>query len=288
MPLFISYSHQDRAFVDRLAKQLVAHNVNVWLDRWELSIGDSLIEKIQAAIEGASALLVILSKASVSSDWCKKELSGALLKELEEKRVFVLPVLLEECEIPLFVRGKLFADFRRNFDDGLNTILEGVAKVTNPYLARQKGADFHTDWATDWGIAEPLGTFMIRLTYVEQASDQPYSVLSTLEVFLSRDATIAYKAIEETQTGDHARLHVLKEVLAELEKVPDIRPRLNDQFEKRITKVVPGAGGPDSYLIQLSARRLGEETGRDILVNTTNLIRESVKHMEAVLHRPKR
>ncbi|MFM9966772.1 MAG: toll/interleukin-1 receptor domain-containing protein, partial [Planctomycetaceae bacterium] len=34
MPLFISYSHADRDFVDQLAVQLVARKVNVWLDRW--------------------------------------------------------------------------------------------------------------------------------------------------------------------------------------------------------------------------------------------------------------
>ncbi|KKK66978.1 hypothetical protein LCGC14_2958660, partial [marine sediment metagenome] len=39
MPLFISYSHNDRDFVDRLATQLVAHKVNVWLDRWEMHVG---------------------------------------------------------------------------------------------------------------------------------------------------------------------------------------------------------------------------------------------------------
>ena len=35
MPLFISYSHSDKNFVDRLAAQLVLRKVHVWLDRWE-------------------------------------------------------------------------------------------------------------------------------------------------------------------------------------------------------------------------------------------------------------
>src|SRR4051812_22175804 len=104
MPIFISYSHGDKAFVDRLAMQLVRRNVNIWLDRWELSVGDSLIDKIQEAVNGASALLVILSKASVTSEWCKKELSAGLLRELEEKRVVVMPVMLEDCEVPIFAR----------------------------------------------------------------------------------------------------------------------------------------------------------------------------------------
>jgi hypothetical protein len=49
--------------------QLVRSNVHVWLDRWELSVGDSIVEKVQEAVDGASALLVILSKASVESEW---------------------------------------------------------------------------------------------------------------------------------------------------------------------------------------------------------------------------
>jgi len=67
MPVFISYSHNDKKFVDALARQLVMHHVSVWLDRWELSIGDSIIEKVQEAIDESSALLVILSKSSTNS-----------------------------------------------------------------------------------------------------------------------------------------------------------------------------------------------------------------------------
>jgi len=80
MPIFISYSHQDKDFVDRLSKQLVAHNVNVWLDGWELNIGDSILEKVQEAIDESSALLVILSNSSAASEWCKKEINSGLLK----------------------------------------------------------------------------------------------------------------------------------------------------------------------------------------------------------------
>ena len=117
MPVFISYSHQDKNFVEKFASQLVANKAKVWLDTWELNVGDSLITRVQEAISGASALLVILSKTSVASEWCKKELSSGLIRELEEKRVVVLPVLIEDCEIPMFLRDKLYADFRDNFDN---------------------------------------------------------------------------------------------------------------------------------------------------------------------------
>jgi hypothetical protein len=63
LPVFISYSHSDRDFAEKLALQLVKERAPVWIDRWELNVGDSLIQRIQDAVAGASALLLVLSKA---------------------------------------------------------------------------------------------------------------------------------------------------------------------------------------------------------------------------------
>jgi hypothetical protein len=131
MPIFISYSHQERDFVDTLSYHLVKAKAHVWVARWELRVGDSLLNRIESAIQSASALLVILSEASTKSEWCRKELTAGLVRELEERRVVVLPVLLEECTVPLFLRDKLYADFRTDFDAGLRAVLESVARVTN-------------------------------------------------------------------------------------------------------------------------------------------------------------
>ena len=45
------------------------------------------IRKIESTIQGANTLLVVLSKASVESEWCKKELTADLVRELEAKSV---------------------------------------------------------------------------------------------------------------------------------------------------------------------------------------------------------
>src|SRR5687767_14898256 len=116
MPIFISYSRNDVDFVDWFANRLVARRHHIWMDRWELSIGDSLISKIQGALSESDAILIVLSKTSVASEWCKKELNSGLIRELEEKRVLVLPCVIDDCDIPLFLREKLYADFRRNRD----------------------------------------------------------------------------------------------------------------------------------------------------------------------------
>src|SRR5690349_7766169 len=125
MSVFISYSHADKLFADQLAAQLVRRTHAVWIDTWELRPGDSLVSRVQEALQAASSIIVVLSKASAGSEWCKKELGSGLLRELEEKKVIVIPALIEDCERPIFIREKLYADFRTNFDDGLNGVLEG-------------------------------------------------------------------------------------------------------------------------------------------------------------------
>ncbi len=280
MPIFISYSHQDKNFVDALAKQLVAHNVHVWLDRWELSIGDSILEKVQEAIDESSALLVILSKSSVASEWCKKEINGGLLKELEDKRVFILPVLVEDCDIPLFARGKLYADFRASHDDGFRTVIEGISKITNPNLARFKEPEYHIDYSEDWGGNDK--TFNIRLTYVEQAKGQPYTCLTVINVYAEGEAKEIYDSMHAQGEGQLGRFEIIKALHEEVSSRGELRPLLNDEFEKIIKFPFEGKNG-GIYFVVIGARRLGEDTGRDILINTSNLIERTYNHMKEVL-----
>ena len=163
MAIFISYSHEDKDFVDALAFQLVRARAPIWLDRWELNVGDSILQRVQDAVVGASALLVVLSTASVNSEWCKKELNAGLLRELEEKRVIVLPVLKENCDIPLFLRDKLYADFRTNYDSGLRQVLKALAQFLTDTRSRIAGPDSNVDWAFDWAISTDEFRFTLTM-----------------------------------------------------------------------------------------------------------------------------
>src|SRR5688572_21863802 len=98
--VFLSHTSADKVFVRRLAGDLKAHRVGVWLDEWEMRVGDSLTERIQQGIEESAYLAVVLSPRSVDSAWVRRELSAAFAAELERRRVFVLPILAEDCDIP--------------------------------------------------------------------------------------------------------------------------------------------------------------------------------------------
>lgn len=281
MPIFISYSHKDKKFVDKLAMQLVSRNVNVWLDRWELAVGDSIVDRVQEAVDGSSALLVILSKASTGSEWCKKELSAGLLRELEEKRVVVMPVMFEDCDVPVFARGKMFADFRTNFDDGLRSVVEGIAKVTNSAMARAKEPEFNTDWSIDWGLRS--GDLSMVLTYLQIPSNYPYTCLTTVEVIGNKTASKLFQTISRDTHPDFAKLHVIRQIVSSFDQFGDLKALLSDEKAKIQTLEVKGSTPREGYALRIMTRRLGEDTGRDVLIHVSNLVRDTLKHMASVL-----
>lgn len=84
----------------------------MWIDEAEINIGDSLITTLAAGIERADCVLAFISSNSASSAWVTKELEIAMTAEIVGRRLRVMPILLDRCEVPFFLIDKLYADFR--------------------------------------------------------------------------------------------------------------------------------------------------------------------------------
>ena len=114
--VFISYSHKDKEFVRRLVSDLILFGADVLIDEQELKIGDSLIEKLRTAIDRTEYVIAVISNHSVDSPWVRKELDIAMNQEIEGNKVKVLPLLLSDVDLPGFLKGKVYADFRSEQD----------------------------------------------------------------------------------------------------------------------------------------------------------------------------
>jgi hypothetical protein len=132
--LFISYSHSDKPFVQKLVADLRVSGASVWIDEAELRVGDSLISRISSAIDKIDYVAAVLSPHSVASRWVQEELQQALDLQLQGKKISVLPILINDCQIPGFLRTRLYADFRNK--DGYEVALEkllhamGIEKIS--------------------------------------------------------------------------------------------------------------------------------------------------------------
>ena len=113
--VFISHSHEDKRFVRSLAARLRRNRIKVWIDEAEIQHGDSLIEKLRAAIDRVDILLAVISPASIRSRWVQKEIDIAMNQEIKRRKVKVIPVLRKSCKLPGFLEGKLYADFTNSY-----------------------------------------------------------------------------------------------------------------------------------------------------------------------------
>ena len=122
--VFICHSNEDKPFARKLAVAIAGTGHKVWLDEAEIRIGESLIAKIEAGITEATHLVAILSRDSVASRWCQEELRMALNRQIRGKNIAVLPVIVDDCELPGFLQEKRYADFRNAnaFDKSLSEL----------------------------------------------------------------------------------------------------------------------------------------------------------------------
>ena len=124
--VFLSHSSKDKVFVENLAKKLKSDGFSVWYDDWDIRVGDSIVQRINEGISTSDFLIVVLSRNSVNSKWVQEELNAATIKNMNSKGAFVLPVLLEECEIPPLLTDKKYANFSADPEFAYRELVEAI------------------------------------------------------------------------------------------------------------------------------------------------------------------
>jgi hypothetical protein len=94
-PCFISYSHRDEAFAERLHADLENHGVECWFAPHDMRIGAKIRPTIDRSIQEHDKLLLILSEHSIASDWVEAEVETALEKEGKLQQPMLFPIRLD-------------------------------------------------------------------------------------------------------------------------------------------------------------------------------------------------
>lgn len=126
--VFLSHSSFDKPFVRNLAASLLAEGIPVWLDSWELDVGDPLLSRIEGGIKGSSLFIVVVSRRSVESGWVERELRTALLQESKTGRKFIFPIKVDECQTPAFMDERIYADFKHGFSYPFSVLLSALER----------------------------------------------------------------------------------------------------------------------------------------------------------------
>lgn len=277
MPVFISYSSKDSAFVDKLCQNLVAQKVHVWIDRWEMKPGDSLVSSIQTALEKSGAIIVVLSPSYTTSNWCIKELNAGLIKELEDAGNIIIPVLIADCQRPIFIKEKMYADFRKEFDKPFAVLMESLAKYINTRQARIDNPEYKIDWSIDIG-KHPDGIIQLRYNILEHAADRPFSIFSIIYAHLNQPASKRF--IDLSESGfEWFALNCFTTLIMKALSKNDLRIALTDP-----NPVVSSFGVQDpkrniEVQAEIETRWLGEDTGKTIILNLSDHVLQVATQM---------
>jgi hypothetical protein len=123
--VFISYSSLDRIITRRIVARLKKEGFSTWLDEHQLLAGDPLAEGIGTAISRAKAVLVVISANSIKSRWLKYELNIAT-ERMVRGECRVIPIVIDNAQLPPEVQGLLYADLRKSFKYGIQGIISAL------------------------------------------------------------------------------------------------------------------------------------------------------------------
>jgi hypothetical protein len=130
--VFLSHASEDKeSFVLPFAEALMSRGLHIWLDHWEMLPGDSLVDKIfSEGLGGAAAIIVVLSKVSITKPWVAEELDAAVVKRIQDNTKLI-PVVLDDLksnELPVAIRHLLFEEVpdRTDFDVAVDRVVRAV------------------------------------------------------------------------------------------------------------------------------------------------------------------
>lgn len=108
---FISHATEDKESVARpLALELVSRGFSVWYDEHELTLGDSLTERINEGLACCRFGVVVLSESFFKKRWPREELNGLVARSISSRRKLILPVWHNITKDSLLVHMPQIAD----------------------------------------------------------------------------------------------------------------------------------------------------------------------------------
>jgi TIR domain/Effector-associated domain 7 len=125
--IFLSYAREDRHKVESLYQQLSDAGFRPWMDTKDILAGEKWQRSIQHALQQSQFFLACLSLTSVTKrSYLRREFREALEKrqEMLDSDIYLIPVRLEECEIPEELREHQGVDLFK--EDGWTRLVEAL------------------------------------------------------------------------------------------------------------------------------------------------------------------
>lgn len=133
--VFLSHASQDKPLVIELCERLRADGFDPWLDKERLLPGMNWDMEIEKALRASDAILLCFSGLSVEKEgYIQREYKRAMRyqEEKPDGTIYVIPVRLDKCDLPYFIRDIQFVDFPDDYDRLVTSLRLRSGKLASP------------------------------------------------------------------------------------------------------------------------------------------------------------
>lgn len=137
--LFLNYATEDAVAVEQLYERLNYAPYEPWLDRRNIIAGEDWRRSIERALRAADFVLLCLSKRAVAKrGFVQREIRDALelWKEKLSDDIYVIPIRLDDCQVPDTIRQFQWVDLFRpeGFGGLLRSIRTGMERRQDTFV----------------------------------------------------------------------------------------------------------------------------------------------------------
>jgi hypothetical protein len=122
---FLSYSRSDEAFAFRLARDIRAEGIHLWVDQLDIRPSEHWDRAIERAVSACRGIVVLLSPRSVASENVADEISFAI-----NGGKTVLPVMIEQCNLPLRITRMQLIDATGSYRKALQQCVAELRRTS--------------------------------------------------------------------------------------------------------------------------------------------------------------
>jgi predicted nucleotide-binding protein len=141
--VFISYSHQDKAWVnEQLLSRLEGAGLRVCIDERDFAIGVPSLINMEQAVDNSRHTLIVLTPDWVASEWTEFESLLAGTSDPAGRRRKIIPLMLKQCEPPSRIAMLTWADFRdpQQYETQFNRLINQLRTMSAASAPTKPGA----------------------------------------------------------------------------------------------------------------------------------------------------
>ncbi|UCH95967.1 MAG: toll/interleukin-1 receptor domain-containing protein [Candidatus Aminicenantes bacterium] len=145
---FISYSHKDKEFAQKLLTKLEEKGLRIAIDFRDFKVGTPILVELERLVRSSKYIILILSQDWIESQWTNIEAMFLQMQDLTGMKRKIIPLMYKKCELPHRLSTYTYADFTGDFDSAFNKLIFSLGIDPEVAKAEKYSSDYGGDSIT--------------------------------------------------------------------------------------------------------------------------------------------